>query len=84
MTPLMRAFNNGHLDIVKVLIDNGADVDDKDVVSDMPINNIWIKLIYVLYRLEILHSYTQYVCVIVIVTGMHGAHVNNNKDYVSS
>ena len=40
MTPLMRACNNGHLDILEVLIDNGADVDDKDVVSDMPINNI--------------------------------------------
>ena len=29
----MRACDYGHLDIVKVLIDNGADVDDKDKVS---------------------------------------------------
>jgi ankyrin repeat protein len=29
----MRACDYGHLDIVKVLIDNGADVDDKDEVS---------------------------------------------------
>ena len=33
MNPLMKACDNGYLDIVKVLIDNGADVDDKDKVS---------------------------------------------------
>ena len=33
MTQLMRACDNDHLDIVKVLIDNGADVNDKDEVS---------------------------------------------------
>jgi ankyrin repeat protein len=32
-TPLMRACSNGHLDIVNVLIDNGADVNDKNNVS---------------------------------------------------
>ena len=29
----MWACSNGHLDIVKVLIDNGADIDDKSKVS---------------------------------------------------
>ena len=29
----MRACENDHLDIVKALIDNGADVNDKDKVS---------------------------------------------------
>ena len=32
MTPLMRACRKGHLDIVNVLVDNGADVNDKDNV----------------------------------------------------
>jgi len=31
-TPLMRACNEGHLDIVNVLIDKGANVIDKDNV----------------------------------------------------
>ena len=29
----MRACHKGHLDIVNVLIDNGADINDKDEVS---------------------------------------------------
>ena len=33
MTPLMKACDNGPLDIVKVLIANRADVNDKDKVS---------------------------------------------------
>ena len=33
MTSLMWSCNNGHLDIVNVLIDNGADVNDNDNVS---------------------------------------------------
>ena len=33
MTSLMWSCNNGHLDIVNVLIDNGADVNDKNNVS---------------------------------------------------
>ena len=33
MNPLMKSCNYGHLDIVKVLIGNGADVNDKDKVS---------------------------------------------------
>ena len=33
MTQLIRACDNGHVDIVKVSIDNGADVNDKDKVS---------------------------------------------------
>ena len=32
-TSLMRACDYGHLDIVNVLIDNGADVNDKEDVS---------------------------------------------------
>ena len=32
-TSLMRACNEGHLDIVNVLIDKGADVNDKNNVS---------------------------------------------------
>ena len=32
-TPLMRACSNSHVDIVNVLIDNGADVNDKNNVS---------------------------------------------------
>ena len=33
MTSLMRACKKGHFDLVKVLIDNGADINDKDNVS---------------------------------------------------
>ena len=33
MTQLITACEDGNLDIVKVLIDNGADVNDKDKVS---------------------------------------------------
>jgi ankyrin repeat protein len=29
----MRACSNGHMDLVKILIDNGADVNDKTNVS---------------------------------------------------
>jgi len=58
MTPLIRAWDHCHLDIVKILIDHGAEIDDRDEVSDilLLINIILIKLIDVWYRLEGLHS----------------------------
>ena len=46
-TPLMRACYNGHLDIVNVLVDNGADVNDKDNVRShllsllLLISDVW-------------------------------------------
>ena len=46
-SPLMRACKNGHLDIVNVLIDKGADVNDKDNVRShllsllLLISDVW-------------------------------------------
>ena len=46
MTPLIRAYDHCRFDIVKILIDHGAETDDTDDVSNMLllINNILYKI----------------------------------------
>ena len=83
----MRACYNGHLNIVKVLIDNGADVNDKSKVSDLLINNILKENNRCLVQngRNILMTQACTFCHnldIVKLLIHHGAHIND-KDYVS-